>query len=116
MMLLEMIDDYINRLKYLIPPSEVIADMQNGMLFQDEDGFLVLGGDHQCLHVVHCYVRPGNQELFKKFIKITEETARYFGCRAILFTTVRPRAFGKLLAPHGYKPTEAVIFKKEVLP
>lgn len=114
--MIDMIRDYIRRAKYPLTEEEVLSDMQTGMLFSDEDGFLVLGGQHRCLHVIHCYVRPGNRELFDRFISVTNETAKYFGCQAILFTTARPEAFKKVLGPQGYKPTKAVIFKKEVIP
>jgi hypothetical protein len=106
----------LRRAKYPLSEEEVLSDMRTGMLFADEDGFLVLGGKHRCLHVVHCYVRPGNTVLFDKFEKITDETARYFGCKAILFTTMRPKGLGRILGPRGYKPAGAVIFRKEVKP
>ena len=109
-----LIEDYIKRAKWPLTVDEVLADMIRGITFHKEEGFLVLSRDNKDLHVVHCYVRPGAEKLFDEFIAITDETARYLNCRAVLFTTMRPRGFSKALGKHGYKSTPAVIFQKEV--
>lgn len=110
-----MVADYVRRAKYPVTTvQEVGEDMHRGMTFTDPDGFLVLARNYDELHVVHCYVRPGKPGLFKRFITITEEAARYFNCRAVLFTTMRPKGMGNVLGPHGYRPLPAVIFVKEV--
>lgn len=115
MNILEMIDDYIKRAKYPMTQEEVLSDMKTGMCFVEDEGFLVLGGHYKNLHVIHGYIKPGNKELFKKFIKITTITAKFFGCDSILFTTMRSKGFTKLMAREGCYPMEAVIFKKAVV-
>ena len=72
---------------------------------------MIIDGDE--LHVVHCYVVPGEKQLFKDFINIAEITARQFNCRVVVFSTMRPKGFNKLLGPEGYKPV-ATVFGKEI--
>lgn len=123
--MIDIINDYINRAEYPMTPEEVLDDMQMaqkaGVLFVDPDGFLVLGFSRvprpeipTDLFVVHGYVRPGNKTLVQKWIDITKATAEYYNCRAILFTTMRPKGFERLLKKYDCRPIPATIFKKRV--
>lgn len=114
--MIELIEDYIKRSKVpLITTEKVLSDMQQGMTFVDKDGFLVINRNDNELYVAHCYAKPGNKKLFRIFINITDELARHFKCRAILFATMRPKGFNEVLNPFGYKPTNYVVFRKELI-
>lgn len=123
---MDMIDDYISRAEYPMTREEVIDDMQmaqqTGTLFIDPEGFFVLGfsrtpgrGIPVDLFVIHGYVRPGNKALVQKWIDITKATAEYYNCRAVLFTTMRPKGFERLLKKYDCKPVPATIFRREMI-
>ncbi|MEM5795994.1 MAG: hypothetical protein AAGU23_06945 [Bacillota bacterium] len=109
----ELIQDFIKRSKCRYNVEQVKQDMENGFSLVVDKGFLNMTIDGDELHVVHAYVVPGETRLFKDFIKIAEITARQFNCRVIIFSTMRPKGFSKLLSPHGYKQV-ATVFGKEV--
>lgn len=124
--MIDMINDYIGRAGYPMTAEEVIDDMQQaqqaGMLFTDPDGFFVLSLSREPgrdipvdLFVVHGYVRAGNKALVQKWIDITKATAAYYNCRAVLFTTMRPKGFERLLKNYDCKPMQAMIFRREMI-
>jgi hypothetical protein len=109
-----MIEDFIKRSKCRYSVEQVKEDLNNGFRLITDKGFLSMTIDGDELHVVHAYVVPGEAQLFQDFIKIAEITARQFNCRVVIFSTMRPKGFSKLLGPHGYKPV-ATVFGKEVI-
>ncbi|WP_434132194.1 hypothetical protein KIAC18_003979 [Sporomusa sphaeroides] len=109
-----MISDYIKRARFEHCTADMVKkDIAEGISIVTDDGFLVMNIFDNELHVVHCYAKPAAQTLFKDFVTITDLTAKRFGCKVILFTTRRPKAFEKVLGPQGYSPY-AIVFAKQV--
>lgn len=113
-MLDTMIFDYIKRARFEHCTVDMVKkDITEGISIVTDDGFLVMNIFDNELHVIHCYTKLSAPTLFKDFVTITDLTAKRFGCKVILFTTRRAKAFEKVLGPQGYNPY-AIVFAKPV--